>query len=54
MRDTEKSEDWVLNHVNSLDQSIFDQGETEFRPDDFDQDEQRVNVNSDYLMLFME
>lgn len=54
MWDMDKSEDWLLNHVNALDQSIFDQGETDFRPDDFDDDEQSVGMTTDYLMLFTE
>jgi len=54
MRDTEKSEDWVLDHVESLDRGFFDRGETDFSPEDFDQDEQRVGMTSDNLMLFME
>lgn len=51
---TEKSEDWLLSHVTTLDESILDQNDADFRPDDFDHDEQRVDVSSDYLMLFAE
>ncbi len=54
MRGTEKSEDWILSQINSFDQSIFDQGESVFSPEEFENDEQRVGVSSDHLMLFMD
>ncbi len=54
MWDMEKSEDWVLNHVSSLDHDMFDQDTSDYDLEGFNDEDAETDVSSDYLMLFTE